>query len=159
MAEESLFLDKHALGKLQHLLHSLIIVFRFPGVFTHIGHCGDAHKHIVEPKCIVLRTNTGKRSVGQTVLLVEDIVGIVGNQIVKPQTFVFQHCLDHGRTDGPAIVEGMGLKHAAHVSVDRLVFLIYLFIIRSNLSQEFHPAIDIIAICIIASSFISSQNA
>ena len=159
VAEQPFLLDEHALGKLQHLLHGLVIVFRFPGVFTHIGHRWDAHKHIVEPQRIVLRTDAGKRSVGQTVLLIEDIVGIVCYQILKSRTFVFQHGLDHGRTDGPAVIEGMGLKHAPYVSVDCLVFLIYLFIIRGNLSQEFHPAIDIVAVSLIASSFISSQNA
>ena len=90
VAEQPFLFDKHALRKLKHLAHSLIVIASFAGVFTHIGHRGNSHKHVVEPKRVVLRTDTGKGPVGQPILLVEHIVRIVGYHISEAQALILE---------------------------------------------------------------------
>ena len=70
VTEEALLGHEHPLGKLKHLTSSLIIVLGSACQLTHIGYCRDAHEHIVEPKRVLLWTDTGKGTVGKSVLLI-----------------------------------------------------------------------------------------
>ena len=77
MTEQFLFRHPHPTGKLKNLTSSLIIIFGIARKFTHISHSRNTHEHIIEPYRILLRTNTGKSAIGNTVFLIHDIVGIV----------------------------------------------------------------------------------
>ena len=78
---QSLFGDKHTVCKLQELLHGFcqIFILRFLIITTHLRYHRNAHKHIIQPKSIPLRTITGKRSVCQTIFFVDDKIKVILN--------------------------------------------------------------------------------
>ena len=158
VTEESFLWHPHPFCKLEHLPGCLIIILGITRQLTHVGYRRDAHEHIVEPKRILLRADTGESAVRETVFLVHDIVGIVVDQWAQGLFPVSEERLDHRTADSPGIVEGMGVDDAADIPVDVLILRIDLLEIGSDVCQQLMALDDIVTIGVIASSSIGSEN-
>ena len=81
MTIQSFFRDKHTVGKLQELSDSLRQIYLFLSlvITAHLGYCGNPHKHVVQPKCIMLRTIAGKSTICQSVFFILNKIKIVLN--------------------------------------------------------------------------------
>ena len=158
VTEESILWHPHPFCELEHLPGCLIIILGITRQFTHIGYRRDAHEHIVEPECVLLRTDTGESAVREAVFLVHDIIGIVVDQWAQGLFPVSEERLDHRTADSPGIVEGMRVDDAADIPVNVLILRIDLLEIRSDVSQQLMTLDDIVTIGVISSSSIGSEN-
>ena len=133
MTEQAFFRYEHALCKLQYLAYSFLIIFVIVVgcIASHQSNRGDAHEHVVQPQCVVVRTVTGKCAVGQTMLFVHDEMEVIVNHVLQFQAFVFHLCLHHCRTYGSCIIQGVRSQNLKHLCIGCTVFFIYFLKVRS----------------------------
>ena len=165
MTEQILLRHPHTFGKLQNLSCSFVVVFTVASIFTHIGNGRNPHKHIVEPNSILLRTQTGKSTIAQAILLIRYIVGIVLYTLIDKltQTFVTileycSHRLYHRTAHSTCIVKSMRIDNTPYIYINIATFLVYLSKIRCHFSQKFVTLVHIVLICLVASGFVSRQH-
>ena len=159
VAEQSLLLDKHALGKLAYLAHGLVIIGSITRQAPHLRYGGNAHEHIVEPHRVLMWAYACQRAVGEAVLLLQYVVGIaVDERLHFLQLRVGEHGFDHGRADGPRVVECLRVDHLAHQRVNLHALLVHVVEAGRGGGQQSVALVGIVAVGLVARSLVGGQH-
>ena len=148
MSVESLVLHPHLVVEEPELPQSLLHV-------AVEGKGRNAHKHVVEPNGVFHRSESCKLSVGVSVFLVGNEV-VVASSLFVPESEVLYSlgicclCLEHGATDGTAVVEGIRRDHLFHQRVNLLSLFFHFYKPRSLFGEEAHAIHGIVGIARVA---------
>ena len=146
MTEESLLFKEHTAAELLYLAYGLVVVALLSSQLAHIGNGGYAHKHIVEPYSVLMRTQACKSAIAQSVLLMHDILGITVNAAAQLEPIVFQRGFNHSSADSSGIIKRMWVDDFTHQRVYLLSLAVHFSISWSLSSQKTHAFDGIVLI-------------
>ena len=155
VAIQSFFGDKHAVGKLQELSHCFcqIFIFLLLVIITHLCYCRNTHKHIIQPKSVMLRTVACKSSICQTILFIYDEIKIITYQFIHRKRGIFQTDFHHRCAYGSRIIQCVRSEDLKQLRVRCPLFFINTLEMRCYFGQKTKTILYIIHIAYVARSF------